>query len=150
MLRFGDQHAAEFFDFGFTRRRADEHAVAARAVGFFHHQFVQICQCVFKFVRLAALVGRDVVQNRFFGQVKTNHVGDERVNRFVIRHARANCVGQCDVTGAVAIEQTRHAERGIRAKRQRIEKIVVNPTVNHIDAFRTVGRAHIHMQIIDE
>ena len=101
-------------DFRCRRCRPDQHAVTAGALGFLDHQIWKIGQHVGKFRRVAALPGRHVLQDRLFIQVETDHVGDKRVHRFVVRHPGADGIGQHHVAGAIGRQQPRHAEHRVR------------------------------------
>ena len=64
--------------------------------------------------------------------MNSGHVG---VDRFVVRDAIADGVCERHVAGAICAHKSGHAEHGIRAKRQRIEKLVVHAAVDHVHAL---------------
>ena len=47
------------------------------------------------------------------------------------------------MTGAVDVQQTGASERGIFPENLRIEKIIIDAPVDHVDAFRAARRAHV-------
>ena len=59
-------------------------------------------------------------------------------------------IGDGDVAGAIGRDQPRHAERGIGPEDQRIEEIVVDAAVDHVDALRPLGRAHVDHLVAHE
>ncbi|RMS07808.1 hypothetical protein ALP75_204675 [Pseudomonas syringae pv. actinidiae] len=146
----GFQPCAERFDFSGGRCRADQHAVAAGALGFLDNQVTEVGQHMGQLFGLATLPGRHVLENRLFVQIETNHVSDIRVNRFVIRNAGADGIGQHHIAGAIGRQQARNAQHRIRVERQRIEKRVVEAAVDDIDSLGTVGGAHEHTVIADK
>ena len=55
-----------------------------------------------------------------------------------------------DVAGLVHRHQSRHAERGVRPEHERIEEIVVDAPVDHVDALGPLRRAHVDEVVLDE
>ncbi|EKE17675.1 MAG: hypothetical protein ACD_10C00326G0001, partial [uncultured bacterium] len=117
---------------------------------FLDDQFRQVVKDVFKLIRLAAHVGRHVVQTRLFAEVETDHFRHIGVDRFVVSHTGANGIGQGHITGLISLEDARHAEGRIGAKNQRIHKVIVNPAIDHINFLRPLRRLHIDHFVLDE
>ena len=141
---------AEIFDLLLGGRRANKHAVAASAVNFFHHQVFEVGQGVFQVISVATHVGRHIFENRFFAEIKLDHLGHIGVDRFVVGHARANRVAQRHVASAIHIEQPSATQGGIRSEGQRIEEIVVNPAVDHIHTLGATRGAHVNEVVFDK
>ena len=118
--RVGQQCAPEVFNLGPGRGRPDQHAVATGAVHFFDHQVFQVGQRVGQVVRVATHVSRHVVQDRFFAQVKLDHLGHVGVDRLVVGHAGANGVAQRHIAAAVHIQEAGTTEGGLGPKSQRV------------------------------
>ena len=98
----------------------------------------------------AHLPGLDVGQDRLLGQVVPDdrrHVGIERL---VVGHAGADGVGQRDVAGPVGVEQPRDPERRVGAERQRVDEVVVDAAVDHVDALRAGGGPHVDDVVVHE
>ena len=93
---------------------------------------------------------RHVVQNRLLGQIKTDHVRHEGIDGLVVGDAGPDRVGERDAAGAIRGEQPRHAQDRVGAERPRIEKIVIDPAVQDVNAARTAGRAHVHGIVLHE
>ena len=83
-------------------------------------------------------------------EVEADHVRHERIDRLVVGDAGADRVGQRHLAGAVGGEQARHAEHRIGAEGERIEEIVVDAAIDHVDALRTARGAHVHRVVLDE
>ena len=58
------------------------------------------------------------------------------IDRLVVGHAGADGVGQRDVARAVGLHQAGHAEQAVGAERLRVEEVVVDPAVDHVDPLR--------------
>ena len=82
-----------------------------------------------------AEIGVDGAQNGIFVQVIANHGGDVGVDGFVVGDAVAGSVGEGDVAGAVGAHETGDAEHGVGPETERIEEIVVDATIDDVDAF---------------
>ncbi|MOA04911.1 hypothetical protein D3C78_1244840 [compost metagenome] len=149
-MGLGDDARAEGFDFRRRRGRPHQHSVTAGALGFLDHQFWKIGQHMGQLRRISALPGRHVLQDRFFIEVETDHVGHERIHRFVVCHPRADGIGQHHVAGTVGRQQPRHTEHRFRVEGQGIEEGVVEATINHVDRFRPVGGAHVDLVVTHE
>src|SRR6185437_15055724 len=111
---------------------ADQHAVAAGAVDFFHDQFVEIVEHVGKILRLAAAPGRHVLQDRLFAKVEFYDVRHVGIDRLIVGDAGAHGIGERDVAGGIGRHQPGYAERGIGPEGQGIEEVVVDPTIDDV------------------
>ena len=92
----------------------------------------------------------EVVLDRRFIQIKTDHVRDIGVNRLIVGHTGPDGIGQRDIARLVGLQDARHAERGIRTEGERIEEVVIDPAINHIHPLRPLRRAHIDHIVLDE
>ena len=97
--------------------RADQHAVAPRAVDRLDHQLVQVGQDVLPVRRHQRAEGLDVGQDRVLVQVVADDLGDERVDPLVVGHAGADGVGQPEVPRPVGADQPGDAELAVAAER---------------------------------
>ena len=148
--RLRDEVLRVRFELGAERRdrrlvglRSDQHAVAAGAVDFLDHQFLEVIEHVGEVLRFAAAPGRHVLQDRLLAEIELHDRRHVAVDRLVVGDAGADRVGERDVAGLVGRHQARHAERGIRPEGERIEEVVVDAPVDHVDALRPLGRAHV-------
>ena len=107
-------------------------------------------QHVLQAVRLAAAPGLDVLELHLLAEIELNDVGHERVDRLVVGDAGADRVGDGDVAGLVGLHDARHAERAVGPEELGIEEVVVDATVDHVDAPRPFGRAHVDGVVIDD
>ncbi len=101
-------------------------------------------------IRLPTDVGLDVGQDRLLAQVipdDPRHVG---VDRLVVGDPGADRVGERDVAGAIGPHQPGHAEQAVRPERFGIEKIVVDPAVDHVDRGEARSRLHEHPIVFDD
>ena len=107
------------------------------------HQLGQVFKAIVQVLFLVQLICGDVFQDRLFGHVKADHFGYERIDRLVVGNARSDRVRQGDPPRAVSRKQSRDAQHRIGAKRARVEEVVVDATVQHVDTLGTARRAHI-------
>src|SRR5258706_14936241 len=98
---------------------------------------------------IAAYESLYIVENRIFAKKITDNLGHVSVKGLVVGHACAECICEADVSGAVSAEETRDAERRIRAKCERIDKVIINAAVDHIHAAQSPGGAHIHDVVVN-
>ena len=123
-------------DRGLVGLRPDQHAVAAGAVHLLDHQLFEMVEHVGEVIRLAAAPGRHVLQDRLLAEIELHDRRHVAVDRLVVGDAGADGVGERDVAGLVRRHQARHAERGVGPEGERIEEIVVDAAVDHVDALR--------------
>ncbi len=118
--------SANFFPFLARGLVAHQHSISAGFVGALDDELVEIFKHVFP-VRLAgADVGRNIGQNRFLPHVKFDHVGDIRIDGFVVGHAGPHRVHQRHVAAAVGVHQPGHAQAAIGAEAERIKEVVID------------------------
>jgi len=129
--------------------RADQHAVAAGAVHLLDDQFLEMLQHVFQAVGLGAAPGRHVFEKRLAAGVELDDFRHVGIDRLVVGNSGARRIGDRDVAGTVDIHDARNAERGIRPEGQRIEEIVVDAAVEHVDRLVAAGGAHLHLSVDD-
>ncbi len=130
--------------------RPDQHPVAARAVDLLHHQVGQVVHHVREGVLLAAAVGRHVVQDRLLAGEELHDLGHVAVDRLIVRDAGPDRVGEGHRAALVGVHQPRHAEDRIRAEDQRVEEVVVEAAVDHVDLPRPLGGAHVDDVVLGE
>ncbi|MPL71126.1 hypothetical protein SDC9_16897 [bioreactor metagenome] len=141
---------AEGLDLLLRRLRADQHAVAARAVHFLHHQIAQMLEHILAIVLPGAFPGRHVVQERFLAEVEAHHVRHIGVDRLVVGDPGPRRRADRHPARAVDIHQPRHAQHRIGAEAQRIEEGVVDAAIDHVELLRPLGRAHPAKAAFDE
>ncbi|MCY1230398.1 hypothetical protein D9M72_428090 [compost metagenome] len=91
-----------------------------------------------------------VVEDDLLAEVEADHVGHVRIDRLVVRHASADRIADGHVAGTVDRQQAGRAERGIVPEHQRIEEVVVDAPVDHVDALRPLRGAHEQVVVLDE
>ena len=101
-------------------------------------------------LRLAAAPGRNVLQDRLFAEIELHDLRHVAVHRLVVGDAGADRIGERDVAGDVGRHQPGHAERRIGPERERVEKIVVDAAVDHVDALQPLGRPHVDDLALDD
>jgi len=92
--------------------------------------------------RVTAQVGRHVWQDRRFGKVVADDVGNVGIDSFVVGNACARGICQRNAAGPIDLHQTGDAQQGIRTEGFGIEKCIVNPAVNDIHRFEAAGCSH--------
>ena len=90
---------AERLDRRLVGLRADQHAVAARAVDLLDHELVEIVEHVGQMLGLAAAPGRHVLQDRLLAEIELHDLRHVAVDRLVVGDAGADRIGERDVAG---------------------------------------------------
>ncbi len=142
LLRIRFELGAEYRDRRLVGLRPDQHAVAAGAVDLLDHQFLEVIEHIGEVLLLAATPGRHVLQDRLLAEIELHDRRHVAVDRLVVGDAGADRVGERDVAGLIGRHQPRHAERRIRPEGERIEEIVVDAAIDHVDALGPLRRAH--------
>ena len=150
VARVGHDLRAKFFNLGRTRPGPHQHPITTRFIRRLDHQLFKIFQNISPVFRLRCQISINTVENRILSKIIFNHLRYIIINKFVIRHTRTNAVGQRHVSGPGRINQSGHAQQRISAKNRGIQKIIVNPPVNHIDRYQSRRRTHVHSKITDD
>ena len=95
-------------------------------------------------------MGGHVFQNRLLVEVVANHVGHVAVHGFVVGHAVAHGIHNGHVALAVGPVQARHAERAIGPEYQRVDVLVVDAAVNHVDPLQAARGFHVHEVVVHD
>ena len=141
---------AEGLDFLLRGGGADEHAVAAGAVDFLHHEFRQVVEHIGQLLGVAAAPGRHVLQQRLLAGIELDHLGDVGVDRLVIGDAGARRVDQRHAACAVDVEDAGNAEFGVGTEGEGVEIVVVDAAVDHVHPLRRLRGAHVEIAAVDE
>ncbi len=131
------------------RLRADQHAIPTGLAHGFYHQRFEVGENVVPLLVDVAQVRFDVVQEGIFAEIVLDDVRNKSVDGFVIGHAGAERVGQRNVAGAVGIEQAGAAENGVGPEGERVDKVIVDAAINHVDAAQAAGRSHVANVVVD-
>ncbi len=107
------------------------------------HQLLEVLEHVGEVVGLAAAPGRHVLEDRLLAEEEFHDLRHVAVDRLVVGDAGADGVGKREVAGLVDRHQAGHAERGIRAERERVEEVVVDAPVDDVDPLEPLGGAHV-------
>ena len=130
--------------------RPDHHAVAAAFVGRFHDELLEVFENVFTVGVHGGEVGVDIREDRFLAEIETDHRGDIVVGDLVVGDAGAEGVGEVHIPLAVGVDDARHAEHGVLAKDCRVEEIVINPAVDHIDLLEAFRGLHENPRVLND
>ena len=90
------------------------------------------------------------MQDRLLLQVEADHVGDVRIDRLVVGDAGARGVDQRDVAAAVGVHQAGDAQRAVGAEAERVDEVVVDAAVDHVDPPQAAGGAHVDEVVVDD
>ena len=137
-LQLGGEHLA----LRRGRVRSDQHSVAAGAVDFLDHELVEPLQHESEHFRFAATIGRHVLQQRLLLQVEFDEIGHVGVDRLVVGDAGADCIRDSHVARQIGAHQAGHTQNRVRIEDERIEKIVVDPAIDHVHALGPERRSH--------
>ena len=107
------------------------------------HEFAEVGQHVLKVVRLAAQPGGHVLQDGFFAEIETDHLGHIGVDRLVVGHTGAHGVADGHVARAVGLHEAGAAQRGIGTKHLWVKKIIVHAAVDDMHALQPARSAHV-------
>ena len=122
----------------------DDEPLAARAVDGLHDELVEPVEHLGEGLGLLESPGVDVRQHRLLAEVVADELGHVRVHELVVGDAVAHRVGDRDVPEACRQHEPRRAEHGVGAELLRVEELVVDATVDDVDAGGARGRAHPH------
>ena len=114
------------------------------------HELVDVGQGVGEVFGLAAVVGRHVLQQRFLAEIEAHHLRHVDVDRLVVGDAGADRVGQGQVAGPRGEVQARRAEHRFGSKYERVDIVVVDAPVDHVDPGQAAGAAHVADFILDQ
>ena len=150
VLRVGLELGAEGRHRGLVGFRPDHHAVAAGAVHLLDHQLLEVVEHIGEMVGLAAAPGRNVLQDRLGAEIELHDLRHVAVDRLVIGDAGADRIGERDIAGMVGGHQPGHAEGGIGTEVERVEEVVVDAPIDHVDPLGPLGGAHVDELVLDE
>lgn len=108
---------------------SDDDALAARTVHRLDHQLVDLVEDGVQLARFVRTVGLDVRENGLLAEVVPDQIGYVRVEEFVVGDAVAHGVGERDGARLGGAEDARAADHRIGPEVQRIEEVVVEPSV---------------------
>src|SRR5580704_8860753 len=84
----------------------------------------------------------DVSEDGIFAKVIANDGGDVGVESLVVRDAGSDGVGQDDVAGTVGVEEAWDTQIRVATEAKRVEEVVVNTTIDDVDALQARRGAH--------
>ena len=122
--------------------RPEHDAVAPRLVGRLHDHVGEVVHHVAELGLLAAHPRGHVGDDRILAEVVADDLRHIGVDGLVVGDARAGGVDEGDVAGPVGVHDAGHAHERVGAKRERIEEVVVDPPVDHVDPLEAAGGPH--------
>ena len=122
-----------------------EDSFPSGAIDRLDHQFVEPIQDLGQSLGFLKPPGIHVRQNGLFAEVVADEVGDVGVDQLVVGHPVAHAVGDGDVAEPGREHQPRSAQDRIGAELLRVQELIVNAPINHVDAGRTRGGVHEHV-----
>ena len=138
--RLGDDEAPELVALRRCRGGADQHPVPARLVDRLDDELLDVLEDVGEIALVGRVVGGHVLEDRFLTEVEADHLRHERVDRLVVGDACTDRVRKRHVSGPVGVHQAGHAEQAVFPEGERVEEVVVDPPVDHVDAHHPVCR----------
>src|SRR5262245_17882910 len=130
--------------------RSDEHSVTTRFIGRFDHEFFQIFEHVPPLVILPTNVRRNIWKNRVLTQVILDDFGNVGIDDLIVGDPRSRRICESYSAGAVDVYESGNAQHRIRPEGGGIEKVVIDPAIDHVNAFETFGRSHHDVTIHDD
>ena len=124
---------AEVGDLVLVGVRPDQHPVAAALVRGLDDQRVEVAEHVLELLGIARQVRRHVAEDRLLAEVVADDLGHVVVDDLVVGDARADRVRERDVARAHGAEQPGDAEHRLGAEGERVEELVVDAAVDHVD-----------------
>ena len=121
--------------------RADDQALAAGAVDPLEHQLVAARQRVLAHRVVHQVHGLDVLEDRVLAQVVADHGRHVGVDELVVGHAVAHAVGDGHPAGPGRVDDARAAHQRLGPELQRVEVVVVDAPVDHVDRHLALGGA---------
>ena len=95
-------------------------------------------------------IGRHVLEDRVLVEIIFDHVRHEIIHHLVVGDARADGIGERNISRAIRVNKPGHAQHRIFSENRRVEKIIVNAPVNDVNRLQTFRRAHEHARIAHE
>jgi hypothetical protein len=123
--------------------RAEQDAVPPGALDGLEHQLLEGVEDVRALVVEPAAERVDVGQARLLAEVEGDHLGDVGVDQLVVAHAVAHRVRDHDVARPRGVDQAADTEHPLGAELERVEELVVDPPVDHVDALVALRGAHV-------
>ena len=119
-----------------------QHPVSARFVGGLDHQLVQVLEHVCELRLVPADVGGHIGKDRVFTGVIPDHFRDVGIDDLVVPDPGAGGIGHGHPPFFINFHDPGNAQHGIRTEGPRIDEIVVDPAIEHIDPHGPLGGAH--------
>ncbi len=141
--RVGRHHAVQFGQRLLVGVRPDDDALAAGPVHRLEHEMAQLAEDPGAHVRIVQPVGLDVGEHRLLVEVVADQVGHVGVDELVVSHAVADPVGDRHVPGPCGVDETGAADDRIGPEQHRVQEIVVDAAVDHVDQAPPVGGAQV-------
>src|SRR5262249_6236051 len=90
----------------------------------------------------------NVFEYWFFAKVITNHCGNVSVNCLVVCDAGADGVCNRDITDAPGIEDAGATQHRRRIKRKRIQKVVIDATIDDINVLKSFRGSGVDLVVM--
>src|SRR5712692_8976889 len=130
--------------------RPYEHAITTGFVRGFHNEVMQVFDHVLTLVIIPTNIGGNIGENYIFSQVVFNDLWNIRINDLVVSNAGPRRVCEGDTSGAVDVHQAGNAKHRVGTEGRRIEKVVIDPAIDHIDAFESFRGSHHDIAVHDD
>ncbi len=132
-------------------RRTSDHDPVAAGLGYrLHDQLIETSEHLGAVIVVPHRVGSCVRENRSLPQVVLDERWDVGIDRFVVGHTVADRVRHCHRSGANGGHQSGHPEHRGALECDRIQELIVDPSVNDVDPLETARRSHVHGVVVHQ
>ena len=107
-------------------------------------------QDILSLLGVGAHVGRNVGQNDVLTEIKLDHLWYVSIDGLIVSNSCARRVDQCYPAVAIHIHQSADADRRVGPQGARVEEVIVDAAVDHIDPFESPGRSHPDITVVDD
>src|SRR5689334_13644238 len=117
---------------------------------FLDHELGQMLEHISELPGIVAPPGRHILEQWLLARIEFDDIGNVSVDRLVVGDAGARRIDEGDAPGTIEIEQAGDAERRVGPEGEGVEKIIVDPAIDDIDALWFLRSAHIEIAVVDE
>src|ERR1700730_9006565 len=91
---------------------------------------------------------RNIGKNGVLIEIVPDHLRNEVIGHLVVRDASANRICKAHISSPIGVYDAGNAQQGILPKYRRIEKIVIDSTVNYVDPPKPLRCLHHEIAIL--
>ena len=94
-------------------------------------------------------IGPHIVQDGLLAEIVADHVQHKGVDRLVVGDTTARGIDEGNVARPPGIDDAGHAEQRIGVETKRVEEIVIDAAIDHVDTLQPGGCLHVDHVVLD-